>query len=59
MVQRNKGKRKGDSPPAQFPMGRSESLPLLPNNWASASQKKKKWVGVRDLSLGSGMGKKG
>lgn len=51
--------RKGNSPPAQFPMGRPKSPPLLPDHWASASQEKKIWVGVRDVSLGSGMGEKG
>lgn len=51
--------RKENLPPAQFPTGRPEFPLLLPNHWASASREKKKWVGVRDLSLSSEMDKKG
>lgn len=51
--------RKENLPPTRFPVGGPEFPPLLPNKGASASLEKKKWVGVKDLSLSSETGKKG
>lgn len=44
--------RKGNLPPAQGPVGRFQSPPLLLSNWASASWEKKKGMGIRDLRPG-------
>lgn len=57
--EKNKVKRGRGTRHPPFPMGRPKSPPLLPKHWASASQEKKKWVGVRDSGPDSRMGKKG